>query len=84
MSHEGQRWHESSPARRRAVAVLAVVELTLAAAAWGDLAHRPASQVRGPKWFWGLIIAVNFVGPLAYFTWGRLRDVALEPTDVAR
>ncbi len=48
-------------------------QLLLAAAAWADLAHRPAEQVRGPKWRWALVIAVNWVGPIGYFLRGRRR-----------
>ena len=31
-------------------------------------------QVNGRKALWAAIIAVNFVGPLSYFRWGRRRD----------
>jgi hypothetical protein len=47
------------------------VEATLAAAAWTDLALRPAQFVRGRKLWWALAILVNFAGPIAYFHWGR-------------
>ncbi|MFK0246043.1 PLDc N-terminal domain-containing protein [Amycolatopsis azurea] len=47
------------------------VQVTLAALAWTDLALRPATEVRGSKRRWALIIAINFAGPLAYLTWGR-------------
>ncbi|OXM45422.1 PLD nuclease N-terminal domain-containing protein [Amycolatopsis alba] len=50
---------------------LAGMQITLAAAAWSDLAVRPADEIRGSKRRWALIIAINFVGPIAYFTWGR-------------
>jgi Phospholipase_D-nuclease N-terminal len=53
--------------------VTTTIQLGLAAAAWTDLARRPAVQVRGPKWRWALVIAVNYAGPLAYFRWGRAR-----------
>lgn len=53
----------------------ATVQLALASAAWVDLARRPASEVRGPKWRWALVIGVNFAGPLSYFRWGRVRSV---------
>jgi hypothetical protein len=43
----------------------------LAAAAWTDLARRPAAQVNGPKALWAGVISVNFVGPVAYFLRGR-------------
>lgn len=60
--------------RRRAVLlVLAAVQLGLAATAWTDLARRGAAEVNGRKAVWAAVIAVNWVGPLAYFRWGRRR-----------
>ncbi|HTI20410.1 MAG TPA: PLD nuclease N-terminal domain-containing protein [Kutzneria sp.] len=64
-------WGDLSPHRRRQLAALGIVQVLLAVAAWIDLAIRPAAKVRGPKWAWTLAIGVNFVGPLAYFGWGR-------------
>ncbi|MFI5035093.1 MAG: PLD nuclease N-terminal domain-containing protein [Acidimicrobiales bacterium] len=59
---------------RRALTVAAsVVQLTLAIVAGVDLARRPASQVRGRKAAWAPILGVNFIGPLAYLCWGRVR-----------
>jgi hypothetical protein len=55
------------------VLVLASIQLSLAATAWADLATRPAGSVNGGKPRWALIIAINFVGPIAYFRWGRRR-----------
>ena len=66
-------WKDLTPSQRTAVLVLGSVQLSLAATAWADLARRPARQVNGSKLRWALIIAINFVGPLAYFRWGRLR-----------
>lgn len=65
------RWRDLSPRRRARIRLAASVQLLLAASAWWDLAHRPADRVRGPKWLWALVIAVNFVGPVLYFTRGR-------------
>jgi hypothetical protein len=64
-------WADLSPHRRRQLAAIGIVQVLLAVAAWLDLAIRPAARVRGPKWAWTLVIGVNFVGPLAYFGWGR-------------
>jgi len=73
MEHEQRpRWRDMSPTRRAVMVLVALIQFALAGAAWADLVHRPSSQVRGPKWRWGLIIAVNFVGPLSYFRWGRI------------
>jgi len=63
-----------SPAQRAAMIAAACVQVGLAASAWTDLARRPAAQVRGAKRWWAAAIAVNFVGPLADFRWGRTRS----------
>ena len=69
----GRRWADFSPGQRAGLVALGAVQVSLAAAAWTDLARRPARQVTGPKPLWALVIAVNIVGPLAYFRWGRRR-----------
>ncbi|HEU0181443.1 MAG TPA: PLD nuclease N-terminal domain-containing protein [Agromyces mariniharenae] len=67
-------WSDFTPAERTRMVVAASVQLALATAAWVDLAKRPAALVNGPKPLWGVLIAVNFIGPLAYFVFGRRRD----------
>jgi hypothetical protein len=69
-----RRWRELSPREQTAVLTLASVQLSLAATAWADLARRPAVDVNGSKLRWALLIAINFVGPVAYFRWGRRRS----------
>lgn len=70
MAH--RRWGELSQREQTAILVAASVQLSLAATAWADLATRPAELVNGRKSVWAAVIAVNFVGPIAYFTRGRL------------
>jgi hypothetical protein len=59
-------WSDLSPQQRTGMIIAGAVQLALAAAAWTDLARRPAEQVNGPKGVWAVVIAVNFVGPIAY------------------
>jgi hypothetical protein len=66
-----KKWSELSPAHQPAVLVLGSIQLFLAATAWADLARRPAAQVNGRKALWVAVIAVNWIGPLSYFRWGR-------------
>jgi len=76
------RWSDLSPAQRLAWVTLVAIQFGLATAAWTDLARRPAEKVRGPKWRWAAAIAVNFVGPLAWFRWGRRPATGVAvPTD---
>lgn len=66
-----KQWQDLTPRQRIALFVVGVVQLALAGIAWADLARRPPERVRGPKRLWGWVIAVNWVGPLSYFVWGR-------------
>ncbi|WP_116451630.1 PLDc N-terminal domain-containing protein [Blastococcus litoris] len=68
-----RRWRELSSREQTAVLTLASIQLSLAATAWADLATRPAAGVNGSKVRWAFVIAINVVGPLAYFRWGRRR-----------
>ncbi|SDI14687.1 Phospholipase_D-nuclease N-terminal [Actinokineospora alba] len=67
-----KKWSDLKPGQRRGFVAASLVEFALAAAAWTDLARRTPEQVRGRKPLWAAAIAVNFVGPIAYFCWGRV------------
>jgi hypothetical protein len=66
-----KKWAELTGGQRTAVLVLGSLQLSLAATAWTDLARRPARRVNGRKGVWAAVIAINWIGPLAYFRWGR-------------
>jgi hypothetical protein len=68
-----KRWSELSQRQRRAIVGSGVVQLILLVVALADLRRRPPDQVNGPKPLWLAISFVNFVGPLAYFAFGRKR-----------
>ncbi len=71
MARKKITWAELSGGQRAGLLALGAVEVVLAAAAWTDLARRPAEAVNGGKAWWAAGIAVNIVGPLSYFRWGR-------------
>lgn len=73
MTRGKRSWDDLSPGQQTTVLTLASIQLSLALTAWTDLAFRPTSEVRGGKARWAAIIAVSFVGPLAYFTRGIRR-----------
>lgn len=70
-----KKWQDLSDGQRAAVLTLMSIQLSLAVSAWADLVTRPADQVNGSKAKWAAVIAVNFVGPVLYFTKGRRRAV---------
>lgn len=70
---EHRTWSELGRGQRWGIAVSGAVQAAMAAWAWHDLAHRPAEQVNGRKSVWAAVIAVNFVGPVVYWRWGRAR-----------
>jgi DMSO reductase anchor subunit len=52
---------------------LVLIQLVLMAVALLDLRRR--EKTRGPRWMWILIIIFGeMIGPIAYFTVGRLED----------
>ncbi len=76
------RWSEMPPRQRRAIAVVAIVQVALLLAALRDIRRRPSDEIRGPKLLWVLVSFVNFVGPLSYFKFGRVASKEREPATV--
>jgi hypothetical protein len=74
-----RRWRDLTGRQKAAATASAAVQCGLAAAAWADLARRPPAGVRGPKWRWAALIAVNYAGPIAYFRWVRTRPAQAAP-----
>jgi hypothetical protein len=66
-----RRWDELSAPKKAVVMLLTAVQVSLAVSAWSDLAERPPELVNGSKRKWAAVIAVNFVGPILYFSRGR-------------
>jgi hypothetical protein len=64
-------WKNMDSGQKTAVLVTGTIQMILAATAWRDLAKRSAPQINGPKGLWAVIIAVNWIGPIAYFIGGR-------------
>ena len=70
---QNRRWEDFTTGQKALLIVGASVQLSLAVSAWADLATRNAAQVKGGKKIvWAAVIAINVVGPIAYFVKGRL------------
>ena len=66
-----KRWQDLTPMQKTAIGVLGTVQFTLLGAALWDLHGRTAEEINGPKWLWTAVSFINFVGPVAYFLFGR-------------
>ena len=68
-----RRLRDLTAPQRALLGGLVALQLGLLAAALIDLRRRPARKVRGDKRLWVAASFVNYLGPLAYFTYGRKR-----------
>ena len=68
-----QRWSDLSPTQRRGIIGAGIVQNSLLIAALVDIRRRPAKKVRGDKRLWAAASFVSWVGPIAWFTYGRKR-----------
>lgn len=66
-----KKWSDLSQGQRNAIKIAAVAELALKIAMLIDIRRRPASKIRGPKGAWRAAAAVNTLGPVSYFLFGR-------------
>jgi drug/metabolite transporter (DMT)-like permease len=74
MSRNSKRsWSDLSGQQQTAVVGAGVVQVGLLVAALTDLWRRPSDEVKGSKAAWAAVSFVNFVGPAAYFAFGRRR-----------
>lgn len=81
MPDRKRKWSDLSGGQRALVVLAGSIQVGLALSAWADLIRRPADQVNGPKPVWAGVIALNTVGPLSYFRWGRRRPAAVLTID---
>lgn len=66
-------WSDLTPGQRALALAAAGLQVGLLVAALADIRRRPPDQVRGSKAIWVAVSFINFVGPLAYFRYGRRR-----------
>jgi hypothetical protein len=66
-----KKWSDLTTGQQNSVRLAAVLQITLLAAALWDIWHRPADEIKGDRRLWTAISFVNYVGPIAYFLFGR-------------
>ena len=75
------RWQDLSVQTKMRIVIMGVVQVVLLAAALWDIRRRPATEIRGRKVAWLAVSFINFVGPIAYFIFGR-KPAAVLPEGV--
>jgi hypothetical protein len=68
-----KKWSDFSSGRQWAIQVGGVIQVILLAAALWDLRRRPEEEINGNRRLWMGVVFINFVGPIAYFLFGRKR-----------
>lgn len=60
--------------QKKGLGILSAVQFLLAGAALVDIWRQPRTEIRGSRAAWSAACAVNFVGPITYFVFGRRRN----------
>ena len=68
-----KRWQDLTDTQKIAMVLLSLLQIALLMAALQDIHRRSADQINGSKSLWTVAVFVNFIGPIAYFIWGRKR-----------
>ena len=68
-----KQWGDLTTAQQAGLVLVGVIQVALLAAALIDIRRRSADELNGSKRLWTLAAFVNFIGPLAYFIFGRKR-----------
>jgi hypothetical protein len=74
MARTKKQWRDLTTAERTRIMVTSCIQLALLVAALTDIRRRPASEIKGSKRLWTRIAFINFIGPIAYFAFGRRRS----------
>ena len=67
------KWSDLTAKQQRAIQLVGVLQFGLLVSALWDIWHRPVDEINGDRRLWTLALFVNFVGPIAYFVFGRNR-----------
>ena len=75
-----KQWKDLRDTQKRSIVLLGALQFALLITALIDIRRRPADAINGSKRLWTIIVFVNFVGPIAYFMFGRKRQAPARVT----
>ena len=70
-----KRWQDMTPLQQAGIMILTIIQFSLLGAAYWDIRRRPANELNGNTPFWRVAVFINFIGPIAYFLFGRKQAV---------
>ena len=73
-----KHWADLPLCKKIGVIIGGAIQFSLLALGLWDVAHRRPDEVRGDRRMWAGLMFFNWIGPLAYFAYGR-RDSPLCP-----
>lgn len=68
---ERKQWKDLSTKTRAGISVLGIIQFALLAVALWDVTHRSEAEIKGKKQWWIPVLFINYIGPIAYFLFGR-------------
>ena len=66
-----KEWNELTTNQKTGLVISTIIQIMLLIAALWDIRQRSEHEINGNKWMWTAAAFVNFVGPIAYFAFGR-------------
>ena len=66
-----KRWADLSEVQKIGIILMGTMQLGLLASGLWDLAHRTPAEVRGDRRLWAGLMFLDWIGPIAYFAYGR-------------
>ncbi|MGW8250359.1 MAG: PLD nuclease N-terminal domain-containing protein [Anaerolineales bacterium] len=71
-SQNRKKWEDLNTPQKASVILLGILQISLLVAALLDIRKRPEQEITGGnKRIWTMIVFVNYIGPIAYFLFGR-------------
>jgi hypothetical protein len=68
-----KQWSDMTSTQKTGTVLLVGAQIVMLTAALLNIRRQPEDQINGSKRLWAALSFVNFIGPIAYFIWGRKR-----------
>jgi hypothetical protein len=68
-----RNWSELSTGKRTMTVLAGLLQVTLLIVALWDIQRRSEDEIKGSKKMWRGVVFINWIGPIAYFVFGRER-----------